>query len=101
MSVAHPDSSTYGQHWSAERVAKHFAPSEVTVSTVKSWLIDAGFHPDHLHFSRSKGWISVKALVSEAESLLKAEYHVYTHSSGREQISPYRVPLRPIRIYCV
>ncbi len=61
MSVAHPDSSTYGQHWSAERVAKHFAPSEVTVSTVKSWLIDAGFHPDHLHFSRSKGWISVKA----------------------------------------
>jgi tripeptidyl-peptidase-1 len=85
MSVSQLDSSTYGQHWSSERVAKHFAPSEATISMVKSWLLDAGFHPERIRLSRSKGWFSVKLSVSEAESLLKAEYYVYTHTSGREK----------------
>jgi tripeptidyl-peptidase-1 len=98
MSVAQPDSETYGHHWSPERVAEHFAPSEATISTVKSWLIDAGFQPDRLQLSRSKGWISVKVHVSEAESLLKAEYHVYTNSFGREQIGLCRISLRVIHI---
>jgi tripeptidyl-peptidase-1 len=98
MSVAHPDSQTYGHHWSPERVAEHFVPSDATISTVKSWLIDAGFHPDRLQLSRSKGWISVKVDVSEAESLLKAEYHVYTNSFGREQIGLCRISLRAILI---
>jgi tripeptidyl-peptidase-1 len=91
MSVAQPDSRTYGQHWTPKQVSEHFAPSEATISTVKSWLIDAGFHPDQLQLSHSKGWISVKLPVSEAESLLKAEYYVYTHPFGHEQISPYRI----------
>jgi len=92
MSVAHPDSQKYGQHWSPERVAEYFAPSETTVSMVKSWLMDAGFHPERLYHSRSKGWITVKADVSEAESLLKAEYYLYTHPSGRKQIGPCGTP---------
>jgi tripeptidyl-peptidase-1 len=96
MSVAQPDSRMYGQHWSPERVAEHFAPSEATISSVKSWLIDAGFHPDQFQLSRSKGWISVKVQVSEAESLLKAEYHVYRNPSGREQIGPCRISLLAI-----
>jgi tripeptidyl-peptidase-1 len=96
MSVAQPDSQTYGQHWSPNRVAEHFAPSEATISTVKSWLIDAGLPPDRLQLSRSKGWISVKVHVSEAESLLKAEYHVYRNSFGHEQIGPYRTSRRAI-----
>ena len=96
MSVAQPDSLTYGQHWSPKRVAEHFAPSEATISLVKSWLIDAGFHPDRLQLSRSKGWISVKVQVSEAESLLKAEYHVYRNPFGREQIGPCHISLRTI-----
>ena len=96
MSVAQPDSQTYGQHWSPERVAELFAPSEATISTVKSWLIDAGLHPDRLHVPRSKGWISVEVHVSEAESLLKAEYYVYTNHFGREQIGPCRISLRAI-----
>ena len=96
MSVAQPDSQTYGHHWSPNRVAEHFAPSEATISTVKNWLIDAGFCPDRLQLSRSKGWISVKVRVSEAESLLKAEYHVYRNPFGREQIGPYRTSLRAI-----
>jgi tripeptidyl-peptidase-1 len=88
MSVAHPESQTYGQHWSAEQVAQHFAPSEATVSKVKSWLTDNGFQPNRLRLSSSNGWISVTANVSDVESLLKTEYNVYTHSSGLEKISP-------------
>jgi tripeptidyl-peptidase I len=87
MSVSHPDSPMYGKHWSRERVVEHFAPRNVTIDAVKAWLIDSGFHPDHIRVSPSKGWINVKATVSEVESLLDAEYHVYTHSSGYEQIS--------------
>ncbi|KAI9451656.1 subtilisin-like protein [Russula earlei] len=86
MSVAHPDSPTFGQHWSPERVAEHFAPSEDTISTVKLWLINEGFRGDRIRVSPSKGWIDVNATASEVESLLDAEYHVYTHPSGHEQI---------------
>lgn len=101
MSVADPGLPTYGQHWSSERVAEHFAPSKDTISMVKNWLLDAGFHPERLQISRSKGWISVKLCVSEAESLLKAEYYVYTHSSGREKIGPCRVLLGAIHLHSI
>jgi len=98
MSVAQPDSRTYGQHWSPTRVAENFAPSGATMSTVKNWLMDAGLHPDRLQFSRSKGWVSVRVHVFEAESLLKAEYYVYTNPFGREQIGPCRISLHAIHI---
>ena len=88
MSVAHPDSPTFGQHWSPERVVEHFAPSAATVSEVKNWLIASGFHPTRIRVSNNKGWIDVNATTSEVESLLNTEYYVYTHPSGHEQISP-------------
>ena len=88
MSVSHPESPKYGQHWTPLQVAQYFAPSEATMSTVKNWLIDAGFHPDRLHLSRGEGSISLRANVSVLESLLETEYHVYTSPSGHEQISP-------------
>jgi len=87
-SVSHPDSPTFGQHWSPERVVEHFAPSKDTVSKVKDWLIASGFDPSRIRVSHSKGWIEVDATAAEVEHLLDAEYHVYTHPSGHEQISP-------------
>jgi tripeptidyl-peptidase-1 len=98
MSVAHPDSPTFGQHWSPGRVMEHFAPSQVTVSTVRSWLIASGFHPARIRVSHNKGWIDVNATTSEVESLLDAEYYVYTHPSGHEQISPYSIALLRVRV---
>lgn len=97
-SVAHPKSCAYGQHWTPERVATHFAPSECTISTVESWLKDAGFRLDQLQLSFSKGWINVEARVSEVESLLNAEYYVYKHLSGQEQIGPCRISFSAIYI---
>ncbi len=43
MSVSHPDSPTFGQHWSPERVIEHFAPSEATTSEVEL-LLDTEYH---------------------------------------------------------
>jgi tripeptidyl-peptidase I len=87
MSIAHPESPTYGQHWSPQRVADYFAPSEASIFSVKSWLSDTGFHPDRIRVSFSNGWIEVNATVAEVEDLLSAEYYVYAHPSGHEQIS--------------
>ncbi|KAI0305653.1 subtilisin-like protein [Multifurca ochricompacta] len=85
-SISHPESPTYGQHWSPEKVVEYFSPSQATISTVKRWLIDTGFHPDRIRVSPSKSWIDIAMTASEAESLLDTEYHVYTHPSGHEQI---------------
>jgi tripeptidyl-peptidase-1 len=53
MSVSHPESPTFDQHWSPERVIEHFAPSEDTISRVKNWLIASGFNPGQIRVSRN------------------------------------------------
>ncbi|KAH8994045.1 subtilisin-like protein [Lactarius akahatsu] len=75
MDVAHPDSPTYGQHWTPERVADFFAPSESTTFP-------------------QQGWIEVNVTVATAERLLDTEYHVYKHPSGAKQLGchSYSVP---------
>ncbi|KAJ7200324.1 subtilisin-like protein [Mycena pura] len=94
MSVSHPESTTYGQHWSPAQVVDAFAPSDGTVAAVKNWLIDAGLARDRLRLSPSRGWIAVNVTAAEAEELLHTEYHVYTHPSGAEQFGchSYSVP---------
>lgn len=88
--VAHPDSPTYGQHYSVKDIVETFAPSAETVGRVVEWLTGSGFERSRLKVSGSKGWIAVNATVEEAEALLDAEYHVYTHpETGAEQISAY------------
>ncbi|THH07970.1 hypothetical protein EW146_g9146 [Bondarzewia mesenterica] len=93
-SISHPDSPSYGQHWSPEEIVDLFAPADHTVSAVKDWLNDAGFSGDRLRHSINKGWIEVNATVAEVEELLNTKYHVYSHPSGVEQISchSYSVP---------
>ena len=86
MSVSHPDSPTYAQHFTATEVVNTFAPSKETVSAVTNWLIDSGFSPDRIRLSGNKGWIHVNASTSEVENLLHTEYHVYAHPSGDTQI---------------
>jgi tripeptidyl-peptidase I len=87
MAVSHPDSSTYGQHWSAEQVVETFSPTDDTVRSVLGWLSDFGFSSDKVKMSGNRGWIQVHATVAEVEQLLRTEYHVYTHiETGEEQI---------------
>ncbi|KAH8990678.1 subtilisin-like protein [Lactarius hatsudake] len=76
MDVAHPDSPAYGQHWTPKKVVDFFAPSESTVSSVRTWL-------NKPRLSLNKGWIE-----------LNLTYHIYKHPSGERQIGclSYSVP---------
>ena len=86
MSVSHPESPKYAQHFTATEVIDTFAPSEETIAAVTNWLIDSGFSRDRLRLSLNKGWIHVNASTFEVENLLRTEYHVYSHPSGDTQI---------------
>ena len=88
LDVSHPESPNYGKHYKPEQIVDTFAPSDMTVDAVKAWLIDSGFSDDRLSLSVSKGWLQIaNASAAEVEELLDAEYHVYSHPSGAEQIS--------------
>ncbi|KAF8964250.1 subtilisin-like protein [Flammula alnicola] len=93
-SVSHPRSPTYGQHFTAAEIVDTFAPSHETIEAVTNWLVGSGFSRDRLRLSGNKGWIHLNATTAEVEDLLNAEYHVYTHPSGVEQIGchNYSVP---------
>ena len=86
ISVSHPESPNYTQHFTPMEVTDAFAPTQETISAVTNWLVDSGFSRDRLRLSASKGWIHVNATTSEVENLLNTEYHVYTHPSGESQI---------------
>ena len=86
MSVSHPESPKYAQHFTPMEVVDIFAPSKETISAVTNWLVDSGFSRDRLRLSRNKGWIHVNASTSEVENLLNTEYHIYSHPSGDTHI---------------
>ena len=87
MAVAHPASPRYGQHFAPADVVDTFAPSAETVRRVTEWLVGEGVARERLRMSASRGWIEFNATVAEAEALIDAEYHVYTHAeTGAQQI---------------
>lgn len=94
MSVSHPDSAIYGQHWDAAMIRDTFAPSEDTVHAVSSWLTAHGIEAERISQSSSLGWLEMHLTVEEAEALLKTEYALYQHESGVKQVAcdKYHVP---------
>jgi len=42
MSVSHPASSNFSQHWTAKDVAQRFAPSTEAISSVAVWIRQSG-----------------------------------------------------------
>ena len=92
--VAHPESKDYGKHWSLQKIADTFAPKSETVEAVKSWLLASGIEPGRVKISKSRTWMTFNATASEAESLLKTEYHLYNHDSGHRHIAceEYSIP---------
>ncbi|GLB38582.1 putative pro-kumamolisin, activation domain [Lyophyllum shimeji] len=95
LQVSHPESPHYGKHWTPAQIVDTFAPSRDTVNAVTDWLTDAGISRDRLRLSLNTGWIELNATVEEAEKLLNAEYHVYSHhETGEEQFGceSYSVP---------
>lgn len=96
MDVAHPDSPTYGRHWTPEQIVDFFAPSKSTVDSIRTWLGASGISKHDLRISLNKGWIESNVTVATVERLLNTEYHIYEHASGAKQIGrqlgSYRYP---------
>jgi tripeptidyl-peptidase-1 len=92
--VSDPESTNYGNHWSDERIANFFAPSQHTVSAVRSWLNSSGISSHRISQSAGRGWLDFKATVAEVEQLLKTEYWRYEHDTGMAHLSchEYSVP---------
>lgn len=85
MSVSDPDSPSYGQHWTPEKVVETFAPAPEAVDRVYTWLVEAGFGKKRVRRSANRAWIEVKdATAGEVERLLDARYHVYKREEGGE-----------------
>lgn len=88
LEVSHPESPSYGKHWSAAKVAETFRPSPDAVKAVLDWLEDEGVDAHRVRLSKGGSWVHADVTVAEAESLLGAEYHVYQHgASGTEHIA--------------
>ena len=94
MDVSHPESPNFGKHWSAKKVAETFAPSQESVDAVTEWLKSSGISPDRVSRSQSLGWLQFDATVQEAENLLKTEYHIHHHDTGKPHIGcdSYHIP---------
>lgn len=94
MDISHPESPNFGQHWSAQKIAETFAPSQESVDSVMYWLESSGIHPKRISKSQSLGWLHFDATVEEAERLLKTKYRVHTHQTGKPHVacSEYHVP---------
>ncbi|OJJ42265.1 hypothetical protein ASPZODRAFT_77390 [Penicilliopsis zonata CBS 506.65] len=81
MDIAHPDSTNYGQHWSASQVIDMFAPSDIAIAAVREWLIGAGIDESRLLHTENKGWIVFVTAVGTAENLFSTKYYRYRHKS--------------------
>ena len=94
MEVSHPKSPTYGQHWSAKKVAETFAPSQESFDAVTAWLKSSGIAPERLSKSQSMGWLTFDATVAEAENLLKTKFFLHKHITGKPHVAcdDYSVP---------
>ncbi|PBP24455.1 Pro-kumamolisin [Diplocarpon rosae] len=92
--VAHPESKSYGKHWSRQKVVDMFSPSQESIGAVQEWLSNSGIDESRLQMSKSRTWITFNATTSEAERLLKAEYHLYRHEAGHSHVAckQYSVP---------
>lgn len=94
MDVANHASPNYGRHYTAAEVIDLFAPEEATVAAVRAWLEGAGIAPGRISLSANKAWLQFDAKASEAEALLRTEYHFYEHHSSDVNIAcdRYHVP---------
>ncbi|KAF7328264.1 Subtilisin-like protein [Mycena venus] len=95
MEISHPDSLKYGQHLTHTEIVEIFAPSGEAIVAVHNWLYDSGVPTDRITLSRDRTRIVVNSYITEAEDLLRAQYHMFEHrDTGRVDIASeaYHLP---------
>ncbi|CAK7236917.1 hypothetical protein SCUCBS95973_009771 [Sporothrix curviconia] len=94
--VSHPESPNYGRHWTPDQVADMFAPTQEAIDAVLAWVAsEIGLAGDSVSLSRGRHWVQFSATVSQMETLLKTEYHVYQnadHGARHVACEQYHVP---------
>ncbi|TFK79833.1 tripeptidyl peptidase A [Polyporus arcularius HHB13444] len=93
--VSDPFHDRYGQHLSKEEVESLVAPEDESIHLVNEWLASHGIYEDNLSRSPARDWVLVKVPISQAEEMLKTEYHVWTHDASGEAVvrtTAYSVP---------
>jgi tripeptidyl-peptidase-1 len=95
LSVSHPDSASFGQHWTNEQIAEEFAPSDESVSAVRHWLMEEGVKEEQISYSADKSWIKLRTTFQKAQDLLRTQYYVFEEATtGDKRIAcdTYLVP---------
>lgn len=86
LDIADPFSPNYGKHWTPSQVADTFRPSDESVESVRSWLLDdLGLDAEKVRLNGNRDTIMLDVTVSEAEDILGAEYFVYRYGQGEDE----------------
>jgi tripeptidyl-peptidase I len=78
-----PESTRYGQHLSRDDVYSFVRPSVETTEAVTSWLSSYQLNPSTL--SPAGDWLQLSLTAGQANDLLDADYHVFTHQTTGKQ----------------
>lgn len=95
--ISDPFHARYGAYLSKEDVEALVAPHDDSVQLVEEWLASHGLAGDALSRSPANDWITVKVPVSLAETMLKTEYHIWTHAASGDSLirtTSYSLPER-------
>ncbi|KAJ7926418.1 Pro-kumamolisin, activation domain-containing protein, partial [Mycena leptocephala] len=96
LDVADLRSPNYGKHWSPAQVKETFRPSRETVDSGHAWLTHgAGINADKITLSPNGDMLQLNVTIAEAESLLQADYYVYSDEDGSVRVGchdGYTVP---------
>ncbi|KXJ86084.1 peptidase S8/S53 domain-containing protein [Microdochium bolleyi] len=94
LAISDKTSEHYGKHMTAEEVIDFFAPPQTLVDAVTEWISSSGISKERIGHSTNKQWLQFDATAQELEDLLYAEFHVYQHADGSEDVSTeaYHVP---------
>lgn len=99
-SISDPDSPSFGQHWTPDRIAQFFAPPRESIRQVGRWLNSSGVSRSAMRLSRDGTFLSFNISVGQAEQLLGAEFHLYRHLNGtttQTASEQYSLPSRVAR----
>ncbi len=78
--ISNPSSPNFGQHWSAQKVARHFAPRATVVQNIRSWLKTSGI--SRIKLSHDQSHLSFVTTISNAEKLLATKYFYVNDMEG-------------------
>ncbi|KAK4999630.1 hypothetical protein LTR66_001366 [Elasticomyces elasticus] len=94
--ISDPSHDRYGQHLSEHEVNALVAPHADALAAVHEWLVESGIRLDQVEYSTAKDWLIIPLPISQVESLLSTNYHVYKHEdTGHEVVrtTAYSVPV--------